>query len=66
MAIVIILLPRLDPNKEFSDYARRGRVVDWLTSVLGETTCDVEMEAVSKEVLDKATSKNQPDLFLNH
>ena len=66
MAIVKVLLSRLDPNKKLSDRVWKEPCVDWLTSVVGGTLCGDKMGAVNKEALDKATIENQHDLLLNN
>mmetsp|Transcript_38679 Transcript_38679/g.82553 ORF Transcript_38679/g.82553 Transcript_38679/m.82553 type:complete len:124 (+) Transcript_38679:959-1330(+) len=48
-AIVKILLPRIAPEKKWSDYKgmKKGRA--WLGSVAGGTTWDAEMEALVRD-----------------
>ena len=61
VAIVKMLLSRLDLTKKLSDYVRKGLCVDWLTTVVSGTTWADEIDAFSKEVLAKATSEIQQE-----
>ena len=62
VAIVNVLLPKVDPTKKVSEYKTMGKCVDWLMSLAGGTTWETEMEALRNEHCAAALMA-QPRLF---
>ena len=62
VAIVNVLLPKVDPTKKVSEYKTMGKCVNWLMSLAGGTTWETEMEALRNEHCAAALMA-QPRLF---
>ena len=62
VAIVNVLLPKVDPTKKVSEYKTMGKCVDWLMNLAGGTTWEMEIEAMRNEHCAAALVA-QPRLF---
>ena len=62
VAIVKILLPRIDPNEDLAGYKNMGTCVDWLVNLARGTDWETELGAVRSEYC-KACKEAQPRLF---
>ena len=62
VAIVKIILPRIDPNEDLAGYKNMGTCVDWLANLARGTDWETELDAVRSEYCN-ACKEAQPRLF---
>jgi len=62
VAIVKLLIPRIDKGKKLSSYKNRGTCIDWLMT---NTTWETELENAQEELIDgtKEIIATAPKLF---